>query len=140
MVMVMLTPCKLVDQLVLVELGRQLPVALHQSWPYQVLFPRGCPQESFEEPQLAKATLPFSNSVCTGVSLCALVPSSPTCDTIAELNLYCSGSTVRHSQDPIGIRGGILPAQEEGLEHSVSWFQPPLALILEERSNTIITG
>ena len=26
-----LTPCKLVDQLVLVELGHQLPVALHQS-------------------------------------------------------------------------------------------------------------
>ena len=90
-----LTPCKLVDQLVLVELGHQLPVALHQSYPYQALFPHGCPQESFEAPQLAKATLPFSAR---------------------------HGEQSQKLQGPINIRVRIPPAHEEGLVHSVSWL------------------
>ena len=97
-------PCKLVDQLVVVELGHQLPVALHQRYsPTRRSFPmHGCPQKSFEVPQLAKATLPFS------------------------------ARHREHSQtlqDPVDIRVGILPAHEEGLVHSVSWLRHPLAPI-----------
>ena len=111
-----LTPCHLVDQLVLVELGHQLPVALHQRLkpqPYQALLLHGCPQASFEAPQLAKAMLPFS------------------------------ARHREHSQtlqDSIGIRVGILSAHEDGLVHGVSWLRLPLTLILEKRSNTTITG
>ena len=85
-----LTPCKLVDQLVLVQLGHQLPVALHQNQSYQALSPHGCPQESFEALQLAKATLPFSAR---------------------------HREHRQTLQDPIDIRVGILPAHEEGLAH-----------------------